>query len=421
MREPVKFTSIISERVVGYNIKNLRNLVFEVTDACNLRCKYCGFSEFYDGYDERKDSFMPFDLAKTLIDHLAEIWRNHQYEDIQQPLTVGFYGGEPLLNMKFIKQVVDYFDNLTDIGKRITYNMTTNAMLLDKHMDFLVDKKFRLLISLDGDKDGQSYRLDKYGNNSFSTVVDNIRLLQAKYPDYFRDNINFNTVLHNRNDVETVYNFIKTEFDKTPRISALNDSGIKPEKKAEFYRTYKNVRQSFESASNCKQMIDDVFISVPHVSSLANYIFEKSGNVFDDYASLRIDKKILGVTQTGTCTPFMLKLFLTVNGKILQCEKINHTYALGHVYDDRVELNYDNVVALQNGYLNKIVKQCKNCARAKMCDLCVYQIDYLDTNSVVQCPYFTISPQDDMHKDDLDFLSKNPHLYKRIIEEVSIK
>ena len=27
MREPVKFTSIISERVVDYNIKNLRNLV----------------------------------------------------------------------------------------------------------------------------------------------------------------------------------------------------------------------------------------------------------------------------------------------------------------------------------------------------------------------------------------------------------
>ncbi len=31
--------------MVRYNLINLRQLVFEVTDACNLNCKYCAYSD----------------------------------------------------------------------------------------------------------------------------------------------------------------------------------------------------------------------------------------------------------------------------------------------------------------------------------------------------------------------------------------
>lgn len=41
--------------------------------------------------------------------------------------------------------------------------MTTNAILLDRYMDFLAENEFRLLISLDGDEKGQSYRVDTKG------------------------------------------------------------------------------------------------------------------------------------------------------------------------------------------------------------------------------------------------------------------
>jgi len=37
---------------IRYNLINLKQLVFEVTDACNLRCKYCGYAEFYGGGDK---------------------------------------------------------------------------------------------------------------------------------------------------------------------------------------------------------------------------------------------------------------------------------------------------------------------------------------------------------------------------------
>lgn len=44
---------------------------------------------------------------------------------------------------------------------------------LDSHMDYIVEKDMQLLISLDGDEEGHSYRVDTLGNNSFRKVINN--------------------------------------------------------------------------------------------------------------------------------------------------------------------------------------------------------------------------------------------------------
>ena len=49
------------------------------------------------------------------------------------------------MNMKFIKQVINYVDSLV-IERRIAYSMTTNAMLLDKQMDFSQNITFICLL-----------------------------------------------------------------------------------------------------------------------------------------------------------------------------------------------------------------------------------------------------------------------------------
>ncbi len=78
--------------------------------------------------------------------------------------------------------------------------MTTNATLIHKHIDFLVDNKFNIMISLDGNEGNDSYRIIKKNNkNSFSKVIKNIDFIKDKYPDYFKNNISFNAVLHNQN------------------------------------------------------------------------------------------------------------------------------------------------------------------------------------------------------------------------------
>lgn len=321
-------TRRISKSEIQHNLLNLRQLTFEVTDDCNLKCKYCGYRDLYEGYDKREAKYLKLEQVKPLIDYLADIWRNDKTDSSSPMIYFSFYGGEPLLNVPFIKETVQYLEGL-NLDRNIVYSMTTNAMLLDRYMDYLVEKDFHLLISLDGDKEGHSYRVDKADNNSFDRVFANIRLLQSRYSDFFERNVNFNSVLHNRNSVERTLNFIKSEFSKIPNISELNNSGIRPDKIEEFNRTYRNKIESLHQSENYEKLSKDLFVNEPTTIDLLIYLHQYSGNVFRDYNDLFVDKSKEKYTPTGTCPPFSKKMFVTVNGKILQCERIDHKFAWG--------------------------------------------------------------------------------------------
>ena len=61
---------MITEKDIERNLVNLKQLVFEVTDACNLRCKYCGYADLYEGYDKRENHYFPYERAILVIDYL---------------------------------------------------------------------------------------------------------------------------------------------------------------------------------------------------------------------------------------------------------------------------------------------------------------------------------------------------------------
>lgn len=175
----MKFKKTSKETII-YNLSNLRNIIFESTERCNLNCLYCAYSSFYQDYDNRQGKNMSFVMAKTIIDYLHNFWKNCYREGVNKDTTISFYGGEPLLNIEFIKQIIDYTESLEKVGRIYSYAMTTNGMLLDKYMDFLAEKKVIIMISLDGGKFAHSYRVDHSGKNSFTRVFRNIKQLQKK-------------------------------------------------------------------------------------------------------------------------------------------------------------------------------------------------------------------------------------------------
>ena len=320
----MKAIGLIDEKVVRNNLINLKNIVFEVTEKCNLKCKYCGLSEqLYEKYDQREFRDLPFEKAKLMIDYLLDLWNENYVEEMNLPFIVSFYGGEPLLNMPLITKIIDYVEKSNILGRKIYYAMTTNAMLLDKYMDYLAEKKFNLAISLDGDEAAQSYRIDHAGNNSYSRVIRNVKLLQQTYPDYFNSyQVTFVSVLHNRNDVEPLLDFFKTHFDKTPMINPLSSHSISEDKKEEFWTMYQNKSQSLIKSANCEAIQDKYFLTMPKGLRLSQFLYHTSGNIYYNYNQLLMQKYGNDVASTGTCTPFSKKLFLAVDGKILPCERI---------------------------------------------------------------------------------------------------
>lgn len=417
----MKYISLINEEIVKNNLIDLKNIVFEVTEKCNLRCKYCGLSErLYERHDLRESRDLSFNKARIIIDYLLDIWKNNYKADTTIPFIVGFYGGEPLLNMSIIKKIVDYFESSNTSGRMIHYAMTTNAILLDKHMDYLAEKDFYLTISLDGDENAQSYRVDHRNKNSFNTVFKNIKLLQQNYPEYFnKEYVNFMSVLHNRNDVEPIIDFFKLNFNKVPQIAPLNDNDISNDKKDEFWEMYQNKSQSLLKSSNCEALEDMYFLEMPSGFILSQFLYHTSGNIYYNYNHLLMDRLGENLIPTGTCTPFAKKMFLTVDGKILPCERISHDFELGYVNDSYVELDYDFVVNKHNSYLLKNANKCMSCATNIFCPQCVYHIDDIRSKSPHCWNFCTKQKFEDEKLKNFAYLRAHPHYYQRILNDIS--
>jgi len=113
---------------IVYQLANLKQLTFEVTDACNLQCKYCGYGELYNDYDKRENQYFNLRSALKIIDYLVDLWNSEQNMSSNRNVYISFYGGEPLLNIPFIKNVVDYINHLECRHRHFTFSMTTNAI-----------------------------------------------------------------------------------------------------------------------------------------------------------------------------------------------------------------------------------------------------------------------------------------------------
>lgn len=398
-------------------LSNLPQLVLEVTDACNLKCKYCAYGELYEGYDKRHNRKMSFDMVRRIIDYLYPLWTSKYNTSSQQTLYISFYGGEPLMNMPLIEKVVDYMEGLRIPHRTIRFSMTTNAILLDRYMDFIVEHDFSLLVSLDGNRRNDSYRVDHSGNPSFDRVVCNIDLLKERHPDYFRRSVNFNSVFHNRSSVEDVYSFIKERYDKIPSISDLNNVGIKPDKKDEFERMFQSSTQNLNMSGKKDEIKEALSLRNPEYRTLTLFLKQHSGFAFEDYTDLLFEKGEPTFIPTGTCLPFTRKLYLSVNGKILPCERIGQQFGLGEVTDTEVRLDPALIANKCNERLARMEVTCKACYNKKACSQCMYNLEGIDEKP--KCKGFMDKKAFQAYSArNMLLISQRPSLYREIMTKV---
>lgn len=183
MTEPPK--EFLTTGIIEHSLVNVPQITFEVTDACNLNCTYCGYGDFYSDHDARNGIMLPIGKAKALIDYLSGMWNSAENVSFNRNIYVSFYGGEPLLNMQFITEIVDHFKCMNCRSRSFTFSMTTNGLLLHKYIDYLAENKFHTLVSLDGDREANDYRVDKSGKPAFDRIVANVNMVKKNYPEYF--------------------------------------------------------------------------------------------------------------------------------------------------------------------------------------------------------------------------------------------
>lgn len=177
----------------------VKALCLHIAHDCNLSCKYCFAGEGeYHGHR----SMMSFEVGKKAIDFLI------QHSGSRRNLEVDFFGGEPLMNFKVVKEIVEYAREQEQLhNKNFRFTMTTNGVLLnDEVQDYLNKTMHNVVLSIDGRKEvHNAMRPSSNGKGSYDLVLPRFKqLAEARgQKDYYvrgtftHHNLDFaNDVMH---------------------------------------------------------------------------------------------------------------------------------------------------------------------------------------------------------------------------------
>jgi len=115
-----------------------------VTDACNMKCKYC--------FHPTGSNFLSTDLAVSYLKDLMA--------EMSDKCIINFFGGEPLLNQEAIRAVVDF---VKSIGKKYCFSISTNGLVFERDFFlFMKENNFHIQISMDGAKKTQDENRGDY-------------------------------------------------------------------------------------------------------------------------------------------------------------------------------------------------------------------------------------------------------------------
>lgn len=85
-----------------FKLNGFTELILKTTDECNLRCKYCVYSDHYPYTSKYSHNRMSLDVAVSAVDYYLNCIIDQQLYLHKTPF-IAFYGGEPLLNFDIIK------------------------------------------------------------------------------------------------------------------------------------------------------------------------------------------------------------------------------------------------------------------------------------------------------------------------------
>ena len=363
------------------NITRIKQLIFEVTEECNLQCTYCTYSKFYVNKERASREPNLEEIRNTIR------WFLERRNNPDAPLTISFYGGEPLKNMKLIRELVSALKSIPGNRVPFRFSMTSNGVYLKKYIEYLVEHDFEVGISLDGDSTGNAYRLLKNNKPSFDIVVRNLDYVKEHYPDYFERNINFMSVMHNRNNYGTVEQFFREKYNKVPLMSDINTVGISDEYKSEFYKTFIEHKKDDRYE---RTPMEQLMLKHPGVKEVAAMFEVYSGMVFKNHyymlqprQNTRFRKKYI---PTATCTPFSMRAFMTTEGKILPCEHIGREFEIGWADKENVHVDNREITGMFNRYYKKIKTFCDKCYFADNCKECMFNTGI--ENERPSCDFF---------------------------------
>lgn len=378
----------------------MKHLSIELTERCNLRCKYCIYHEGECGFRNFGKKDITFDTIKKAIDLLSLSTEDEVY--------ISFYGGEPLLKFELIKQSIEYC-NKKLFNKKIAYNMTTNATLITEEISSYLASiaNYFTTISLDGPElIHNKNRVFVDGTGSFKKTVEGLSKLVKAEGEKASERINFNIVLDDtsKERFEEIQDFFNTSA-YIPKGSQITSSYIETSPK-DFEYLGVGTEEDRKFNEFIKDKVDPLTDwNIEKINSKSTTI-DKNILLSKDFVDKGLDsihKRMLIHKPSkihymnGCCVPGGRRLYLTVNGEFAVCERIGPSPFIGNVDEG---INFEKIKKYYiTDFVNEASKYCKDCWAVHMCKLC-YTNCY--TKEGIHMPYRhlqCIMQRQSLHKD----------------------
>ena len=342
------------------NDNNVKNVTFQVTENCNLRCTYC-----YQ--HEKRANRMTFDVAKRFIDMLlASDERTNQYITSKDSVGVilEFIGGEPFLEIDLIDQITEYFKEQTFLmhhpwATRYRISISSNGLLyFDPKVQEYIKKNHEHLslnISIDGNRElHDSCRIDREGNGSYDRAIAAVR----HYTDVLHGSIGSKMTIAPGN-VMHVYSAVVSMIEngyRTIHLNTVYEEGWTNEHAKIMYDQLKKLSDYLID----NDLVDEVYLS------LLDNIYGVPQEETDIQNWCGGNGRMIGVDYKGDIYPCLRYMDNAICGK-------QEPYIIGNVYDGimQTQTQCDRVHCL--GCVNRrsqSTDECFNCPISLGCGWC---------------------------------------------------
>ncbi|MFA5115730.1 MAG: radical SAM protein [Candidatus Omnitrophota bacterium] len=339
------------------NILNKRAMtIIEITQQCNLRCKYCTFGGGFKDHRTLSSKNMSEEVLKKSI--LSALKHGSDLDEI----FITYYGGEPLCAFDLLKTSVSFAQKISS-GKNINFSLTTNATLIDREKaSFLKEAGFNVLVSIDGPK----YMHDRYrvfadGTGSYDYTIKGLKTLLDVYPTELHYKIGLNMVVPSSEWIPLSGELWDNE-KWLPRTLKAKAKVVDPPNGFQFPELptcakSKNIKEEWLSSFTATGSSEkNTLLSEIYDTSLAS-IHQRP--TFPNYRRTFF--------PNGCCIPGGRKIYIRVDGVYQICENAHGAPTIGSVFQG---VDLQQIKKIINDYCELSFQNCKTCWAISLCSLC---------------------------------------------------
>jgi uncharacterized protein len=351
-----------SQASIKHNLSTqLSRLVLNITEQCNMRCKYCSYSGKYPYERVHQNQHMTLETAKKAVD----FYLLHSCQDPGQ--IIGFYGGEPLLNFNVIRGIVYYTADISK-KKNVYFKIETNGTLLNQNIiDFFIENNFIISISLDGPREiHDQNRILKNGRGSFDTVIRKLTMIKNRDKDYYNRYVRFMITIVQPDtflEVEQFFSSFDLMTEQIPTVTYVDS------KDTTFFRSIDSVELwKLKIKNEQNKLKNELYqLLINGGSAKGKPVME----LFDLFLIAIVTRSLSPLSDVycppRICVPGLVELFVNVKGKFFICESFGEHFCIGDVNNG---FDFDAIFKLLETWRSLNETECLNCWALRLCKLC---------------------------------------------------